>query len=189
MTSSRSLLSAVLLAITLLAPAGCLVVEARLDERGGGTLKMKVAMLDDSGDQRMRREVSSPSVKLESAAFADGVGTYEVSFTDAGKLRTAALFRNLRIEHEGMDGSSRKLSLTIPRRERKKHEIDLPPDDYVVMDLSLTLPGTIVETDGEKVSDSQVRWKLTIADLLGDGAHTVHVAYDVAAAAAPAAAN
>lgn len=174
--------AALLVAALALASSGCLVVDARIDANGGGTLKLQVSQLDESGDERMRRELSSPSVKLVSASYAKGVGNYEVSFTDADKLRTAPLFRNLRVELQG-DAGQRTLTLVIPRRERSADEQNLPADDYVVLDLGVTLPGTIVETNGDKASDSKATWKYRVGDLLGTGRITARAVYAVAAEA------
>ena len=114
-------------------------------------MKIVASRLDEPGDERIREQLASPSVKVIDASMAQGIGTYEVSFTDVTKLRTAPLLRHMRVDLDGEGGAPRTLTLHIPRRERSEELIDLPADDYVVLDLTLALPGAIVSGVGRSV--------------------------------------
>ncbi len=181
-----SLRTALLAALTALASvfalSGCVEADAQLDAQGGGTLRLVLAKLDADSDKWMRSQMTSPAVQLVESNLANGVGTYVVKFADARKLRTAALFRRMRIDHTGLDQTRRTISVSIPRRPRETDEPHLPAADYVVIDLSVTFPGTIVETTGERTADRTASWKLVTADLLGTGSLSMRTVYEVAAA-------
>jgi hypothetical protein len=184
-TGSRSLRA--LFAASILVAAGsllsgCLKAEGHLNRDGGGTLKLEISKLDAAGDLRVRAQLVSPAVKLTSAAYADGVGTYEVAFTDARKLRTAPLFRHLRIQHSGLGEARRTISVSIPRRERTEEEKNLPGDNYVVIDLKVHVPGTVVETNGTRAGDAAATWEIRVEDMLGTGFIGARSVYEVAAA-------
>jgi len=169
------------LAVALLGTllSGCLETKAVIDTEGGAKIEMRVANLNAEGDRRMRAQLKSPSVELLSAAYADGTGTYELAVRDLTKLRTAPVFRHLRIVHSGLGSARRTLDLSIPRREKTATETNLPGRDYVVIDLTLSVPGAIVETNGTAVDTNTARWKLHIPDMLGKGFVKVHLVYQM----------
>lgn len=161
--------------------SGCLKVEARLDANGGGTIKMEFVNLDKERDARVREQLISPGVKLLSAEYADSVGRYEVAFTDARKLRTAPLFRHLKIDHTGADTRRRIASVSFPRRERTADEKNLPDDSYVYIDFKLTVPGTIEETNGEREGEGTAHWQIRIEDMFGKGFVQTRTVYNIPA--------
>ena len=162
--------------------SGCLKAEVRLDAAGGGTMTMEVSKLSREGYEDLRTKLSSPSVKVVDAAYADGVGRYEVKFTDVRKLRTAPLFSVIRVDHTGLDQPRRTLEISIPRRVRQEKEPDLPPDDYVAADLRVVFPGAVLETTGTRAGDTTSSWQIRIVDLLGTGRIDNKTVYEVAAA-------
>ncbi len=163
--------------------SGCLEVKADLDRNGGGTLVLKVSNLDRYGDRKLRQQIPSPSVTLVHAEHAGDTGKYEVKFSDIRKLRTSALFRHLRVQHSGLNGSKRTISLSIPRRPPNTAETNLPNDDYVVIDLEMTLPGRILETNGTQTAATTSKWEIRARELIGKGFIGSRVAYDLAPAA------
>lgn len=176
--SIRRLLATAFLVTVPLWLAGCLEVDATFDRDGGGTMKLTIADLDQAAHERTQKRLVSPSVKLVSAEYADKVGTYVVSFEDAQKLRTAPLFNDLRVQHSGLDSNERTLSLTLPRLPNKTSD---KPDDYVMIDFTAHLPGTIVESNGTVVDDTTSSWKLTVKDMVGEGRVGARVVYTLAA--------
>ncbi len=184
-----SKLRALVLMLTITAPiwiAGCLKVDAKFDRNGGGTMKLQISDLDPAGHARMQKQLVSPAVKLVSADYKDNVGTYEVSFEDAKKLRTAPLFTQLRIQRSDLDGARRSLSMTLPRREDSKDNKQKKQEDYVAIDLTVTVPGAITETNGTKVSESQSNWQIHIKDMIGTGRIGARTVYDTTAGAGSA---
>lgn len=161
--------------------SGCLKAKANVNVDGSGTVKMEISQLDKDGDARVRKQLVSPGVKLLSAEYADGVGKYEVSFTDAQKLRTAPLFRHLRIEHKGLDTARRTAAVAFPKRERSAEEKNLPADNYVYIDFKLTVPGVIEETNGEREGEGTAHWQIRIEDMFGKGFVQTRTVYNIPA--------
>ncbi len=159
--------------------SGCLEMKATINAEGGAEIEMRVANLNADGDRRMRAQLRSPSVELMSAEFTDGTGIYKLKVRDLRKLRTAPVFRHVRVEFSGAETLRRTLDLSIPRRERTTTETNLPPPDYVVIDLTLSMPGAIVETNGTTVDANTAQWKLRIPDMLGKGSFKMHTVYQM----------
>ncbi len=160
--------------------AGCIEVDAQLAGDGSAKMKMIVSNLDEAGDASIRKQLLSPAVKVVGASYADGRGTYQLEISDIDKLRTAAFFRQIRIEQEE-SGSTRQLTILIPRRPPVKDETNLPGKDYVVVDLRLKLPERVVASNGKKEDDQHVRWQVLRDDMLGKGYAPAEVSYGTAA--------
>lgn len=157
------------LALVALLVAGCLKVESTLDRDGGGTVALELSKLNKDGDERVRAQLVSPGVKLISAEYsdADKVGKYKVSFTDVEKLRTTPMFRTVRFQHKDADKEIRTIAVAIPRRPRNENKKDLPDEDFVLIDLTLELPGPVVETNGTRDGETKVRWPIRVKDMQG----------------------
>lgn len=165
----------------------CLKVDVTFDEKGGGTMTLAVSDLDSAGHERIVKQLVSPAVKLTSSAYKDKVGTYVLAFEDAKKLRTAPLLSQLRVQHSGLDGSHRTVSMTLPRRE--KGPVDKPEkvQQHITIDLTVAVPGKVAETNGTAVSESSSNWKIRVKDMFGTGRIGARTVYDLASADKPAA--
>ena len=181
-TAGRPLRSVALLAVLGASLAGCLDITATLSDAGSGDLRLLVTGIDTAQAASVTESLRSPHFELIEQSFVAGTGRYHVSVSDVTKLRTASLFRNVRVKRTRA-GQRETLLITMPRNppppaKDAKAQKKL---DEIVFSLHLTLPGEIVATNADNHAGSVAHWSFEARRLVGPGEVGMKVVYDIAA--------
>jgi hypothetical protein len=175
----RKVSSLAVLALSV-ALGGCLL-DATIDAKGGGEMTVaykvpKTGKLDD-----VKKQMEGPNSKVTSADLNDqGIATIKLKFDDVTKLSTAKFFKNATTT---VTEDKAKGTKTIATRIVNKTPAKLP--DKVLefygnqWELTVTLPGEVVESNATTKDGNKVTWKKTLQEYSSTPEITLTVTYKV----------
>lgn len=175
--------------LTLLTLSGCLIT-GTLDEKGGGTLTLKIRLTSEAQLQPRKLRLQSAAVKVVSASIdKDNWATYELRFADVTALSTTEHFQHTAITLT--DGPQGTKLLTIKSANPTPHRLNDEAIAYFgnQMSIAITLPGDIVTSNASATEKRTATWSYTLRDFVAAKDHTLEVAYRAPAAKDDAAAR
>jgi hypothetical protein len=156
--------STILLLAVLVPASGCLITGA-LDAQGGGRLRLHYRVVSVLHFEQHKAMLQSPGVVLESSAMTpDKWVTFDITFTDVRALPTVPLLSHLHVDLQEARPGSQTLGVTIdnPAAAPMPEVVR----DYVGRDfqISLELPGNVLESNGHASGERTVEWSLPVDD-------------------------
>jgi hypothetical protein len=160
----RRRLAPIALSVVPLTLAGCLI-RGTLDDKGGGTLTLKLRLTSDAQLVSRKLRLQSQAVKLTSATVdEDNWATFDLAFDDVTKLSTTEHFRNTTITLE--DGPDGTKILAVKAANPDPHPFSDEALAYFGKDvtIAMTLPGPIVQSNATSTTDRTATWTYPLRD-------------------------
>jgi hypothetical protein len=178
----RRILPAALFVYLMSTLAGCLLT-GTLNDKGGGTLLVKIRLTSEAQLQQRKLRMQSAAVKVTNASIdKDNWATYELAFDDVTKLSTTEHFQHTKITlTDGPDGTKQ---LTIKSTNPTPHKLN---DEAVAyfgnqMTIAITLPGDIVKSNATSTDKRTATWSYQLRDFVAAKESTLEVAFKAGAA-------
>ncbi len=180
-------LPVLLVAALTLALAGCLV-QSTLDDKGGGTMKVELRGDQNSTVDKVKAFFQGPGVTITKATMDDQKNAViELSYTDFRTLSALKQFENTTFT---MTDDAKAKTRTASAVVKSAKPVKLPDEQlkYFGKDatVSVTVPGDIVKTNGQKKGSKTAKWTIPMNTLLGQGETEFTVTYKNSGAPLPA---
>jgi LppM domain len=173
----RRRIAPIALTAVLLTLAGCLT-SGTLDEKGGGTLTLKVRLSSPAQLQSRKIRLQSRAVKVTRATIdEDNWATFDLEFDDVTKLSTVQHFQNTTITlTDGPDGTK---VLTVKSANPNPHQLSDEVISYFGKDMTIamTLPGPIVKTNATSTKDRTATWTYALRDFVAAKEEVMEVTF------------
>ena len=167
----------------LLTLAGCLI-SGTLDEKGGGTLTLKMRLSSDAQLESRKIRLQSAAVKVTNATIdKDNWATFDLKFDDVTKLSTVEHFQHTTITlTEGPDGTK---VLTVKSANPNPHQLSDEVISYFGKDMTIamTLPGPIVKSNATSTKDQTATWTYALGDFVAAKEEVMEVTFKAPPAA------
>jgi hypothetical protein len=149
-------------------PAGCVVVDGKLDPKGGATFTLSHVVGDASEEKSERKAIEGPHVKVESDSFEKGRATYKLSVDDVTQLSTSKFFADTTVSlKDGEKAGTKDLTVTIHNKTTHK----LPDKALETFGkearITLEMPGDVVSSNATETKGRVLTWKFPTNDFLG----------------------
>jgi hypothetical protein len=145
-----------LAALTL---AGCLI-DGTLDKDGGGTLSVKVRLMNLDQMADAKKQMQSASVSLVNATIDDDKwATFSLKFADVTKLSTTQFFDRAKVTLADGEGGTKILTVTYANPPSSP-PLTKEMADYFGNNMSIImhLPGEVVKSNATKTEGNTVTW-------------------------------
>jgi hypothetical protein len=155
-----------------------------LREDGSGKLRAQYTATPITSEATERFRFSAPSTRLTGMGVADGVATVRLSFDDVRTLSDAPEFKESPVDFGPSLNGVRKVtarvrSALVPSIDQGR--VTLESDERATV--RLTVPGTIVATNGEVTSRRTAAWSAPIRRFFHPEGIDVQATYRVRAPA------
>ena len=160
----RHAIRPVIILLAILGLSGCFI-RGTIDAKGAGTMTVKYRLTTEAQLEPNKKRFDSQYVKVTSATVdKDKWATYELKFDDITKLPTTAFFHTTTFNlADGPDGTK---VLTIKHVNKTPNKL---PDEMVAYfgkeaQLSMTVPGPIVQSNATSTADKTATWTYPMND-------------------------
>jgi LppM domain len=153
--------------VALLLNAGCLI-DGKLDDKGGATMKVAYRLAPNAKVEAARKQMESSIVKVTNAAAdKENRATFDLEVKDVTKLNSATFFKNVQVKLSDGEDKGTKVFVAkhvndrpgaIPEKLREYYG-----DEFQV---SLTFPGEVVKSNATETKGDTATWKMTLNDFL-----------------------
>lgn len=180
----KRLANAISLLLVMTVFGGCLY-EAKIDEKGGGTMLVKYRLTSAAQFRSAKRRMESPHVKLTEASVDEAKwATFHLQFDDVTKLPTAEFFA--RSSFSRIDEAEGTTTLTVKFANQDSTKLLDELIEYFGSDVSLSVqvPGEIVKSNAAETAGTTAKWSFPLRDFTEKPEITMQVTYKKAAGAA-----
>ena len=151
----------------LVLPAGCVVVDGKLDAKGGAALTLSHVVGDATEEKSERKSIEGPHVKVESDSFDKGRATYKLSVDDVTQISSSKFFADTTVGlKDGEKPGTKDLTVTIHNKTPHK----LPDKALETFGkearITLEMPGDVASSNASETKGRVLTWTYPTNDFL-----------------------
>lgn len=174
---------------SLIVVSGCFM-DTVLDDKGAGTMKIKIRLTTEAQLEPNRKRFESEHVKVTKATVEkDKWATYELKFDDVTKLNTVQHFTNMTVTLADGEGGTKALAIKNVNKNPNKMPEEMVAYFGKEVRLTITVPGEIVATNASSKAEKTATWTYALNDFTNAPELNLTISYKLAKAAAPAGAG